>query len=239
MEPSFVATRVTNPSGKKGVKKMARKRVSRDSKGRYVKRTRRSNPSRKRKSNPSRKRKTIKRRSNPRKRSMTRRKRNPNLKIGGVAVKPAVIQGLGVAAGAYLGQRVTDFVGSNVLSLLPASMRGIGYAAGGVGTLMLGEALQKKAKDLPITAAMAAISVPMWIQFFRSIGLMSSGMAAGEMSGSLWGRMKGSIQPGRMPGGMGATIQPGKMPGGGMGATIQSGAIPGMGRSGGFGGLLS
>lgn len=230
MEPSFVATRVTNPSGKKGVKKMARKRVSRDSKGRYVKRTRRSNPSRKRK--------TTKRRSNPRKRSVTRRRRNPDLKIGGVAVKPAVVQGLGVAAGAYLGQRVTDFVGSNILSLLPASVRGIGYAAGGVGTLMLGEALQKKVKDLPITAAMAAISVPMWIQFFRSIGLMSSSMAAGEMSGSLWGRMKGSIQPGRLPGGMGATIQPGRMPGG-MGATIQSGAIPGMGRSGGFGGLLS
>lgn len=141
------------------------------------------------------------------------------MKVGGVSVKPAAINGLGVALGAYFGGTLTNFLDQYVISKLgTGAVRTVGFAVGGVGTLILGEWLQKKAKDFPVTAAAAGASVPMWLAAFRSGGILPEPAAAAmpateETAAGYRRRMRGSIMPGRIPGGMSGTIQSGRIPG--------------------------
>ena len=156
------------------------------------------------------------------------RRRNPEMEIAGVGVKPAVIQGLGVAVGAYVGMSVTDFVGSALISRLPVSLQGIGYAVAGVGTLVVGEWAQRKLKDLPVLATAAAMSVPMWIRTFESFGFATATTSASTESTTEGRRrraMRGGLMPGRLPGGMTGTIQQGGIPGGMMGRGRFTGLI--------------
>ena len=163
---------------------------------------------------------------NPRKAfSMMKRKGNPEMEVGGVEVKPAIVQGLGVAVGAYVGMSVTDFIGTALISRLPVSMQGIGYALSGIGTLVAGEWVQRKLKNLPVLATAAAMSVPMWIRVFESFGFAQSSAPVASESAGRRRMMRGSISAGRLPGGMGGTIQSGRTPGN-------------MGR-GAFGGLIN
>jgi hypothetical protein len=158
---------------------------------------------------------------NPRKAfSMMKRRGNPEMEVGGVGVKPAIVQGLGVAVGAYVGMSVTEFIGSALISRLPVSMQGIGYALGGIGELVFGEWVQRRMKNLPVLATAAAMSVPMWIRVFESFGFGAGGGV--DVPPTVEGRrrrrmMRGSIQQGRLPGGMSGTIQTGRIPAGMMG----------------------
>lgn len=205
----YTTVRVTNPS--KGAKKMAK--LTGAKKRAFLKRMaegKRKAASGRKKNASSRKRRTS-------------RKKNP-MKIGGINVKPVAINGLGVAVGAYFGGTVTNMLDKYVISKLGTGWgRTIGFALGGVGTLVLGEWLQKKAKDFPITAMGAGASVPMWLAAFVSAGVMPD-MAPATMpppadTAEGMGRrrrrryMRGSIQPGQIPGSMSGTIQPGGIPG--------------------------
>jgi hypothetical protein len=207
--------------------RMAKGRAAAARKGNPKRHTRRKRTSRKR--NLLTVSKSHRRRSrNPRKAfSMMKRRGNPDMEVGGVEVKPAIVQGLGVAVGAYLGMSVTDFIGSALISRLPTSMQGIGYALGGIGELVFGEWVQRRMKNLPVLATAAAMSVPMWIRVFESFGFGQSASVSGSVGGvevgdgTAAGRrrrmMRGSIQQGRLPGGMTGTIQTGRIPAGMMG----------------------
>ena len=165
-------------------------------------------------------------RKSPTKRRTVRRRRNP--KIGGISVRPAAVEGLGIAIGAYFGGAITAVVDQYLVSRLPAGFaRALGFGAAGVGSLMLGEYLSKRVEGLPVRSAMAGVSVPMWLEAFRSIDWLPTTAVQEAMEGRRRRRrMRGTIQPGALPGGMMGTIQAGPIPGGMMG-------------SGRFGALLS
>jgi len=209
---------------KRGKQMAARKRKSPATKRRTTT-TRRRNPTRKIATRP--------RRRTTRRKTVARRRRNPAMKVAGIKVKPVVIQSLGVAGGAYIGSAVTDAVDRWVVSRLPENLQALGFALGGIGTVIFGEYLQKKVKgDIPVVSAAVATSVPMWLKAFELIGVMPAGYKTPSTTAGmgLWPfkrKMRGSLQPGRVPGGMAGTIQPGNIPG----AMI--------GRSGSFGGVLN
>ena len=83
-----------------------------------------------------------------------RRSRRTSNPVLGVQVKPLVKSGVGIAIGAYVGSMIASMVGQQAVSRLPVGIfQAVGYAAGGVGELILGEWFQKKAKSLPIREA--------------------------------------------------------------------------------------
>lgn len=208
-EYEFTTTRVTNPGADEMAKLTGAKKrafLERMAKGRRAA-ARRRNPA-------------TKKRSTTRKRST--RRANP-MKVAGVKVKPVAVQGLGIALGAYFGGTLTGILDRNVVSRFGGGYaRALGFALSGIGTLVLGEWLQKKVKDFPITAAAAGATAPMWIAALTAARIMQplgvqDGVAETAVTTAGRRRMRGSLQPGRIPGSMAGTIQPGGIPGSSMG----------------------
>lgn len=153
------------------------------------------------------------------------RRRNPIL---GVNVKPMVRSGLGIAAGAYVGNMIASLVGQHLISRLPTGIvQAIGYAAGGVGELILGEWLGRKVKAVPVPEIAQGASVSMFVRAFQALGLYPLGLdvpaeapveslPAETPSGYFPRRrrprlvrgMRGGFIGQSLPGGMAGTMQP-------------------------------
>lgn len=83
----------------------------------------------------------------------------------------------GVAGGAFVGYAVADFIGDLLISKLPSSVQGLGYALGGAGIIIAGHILQKEAKGWPITPAAVAIAAPFALRTFASYNVLPLGVA--------------------------------------------------------------
>lgn len=188
---------------------MARRTPPRDSKGRFVKGGGRS------------------------------RKRNPSLKnmsVGGVKVYPAAYDAIGVVVGTYFGGAATNFVSRQLVGRLPANIQGVGWAAAGIGTIMLGRYVKgKMAKKLPVDYAGIGLAVPMFVEALTQFG--APGFAPAQIAppppAESETTASGTIRAGGLPGSMGGSLRGGMLPGG-MGGSLRGGVMPGvssMGRS--------
>lgn len=219
---AYATTRLTNPSKQHLVAQLEGRKDNvgrkRDSKGRYTKSG-----------------------GKKRRKSRTRRRRNPSIKnasVGGVKVYPAAYDALGIIAGAYLSGSFTNFVSRQLVGRLPSRAQGVGYALGGVGTIMAGRFAKKELKTkIPVDYAFVAMSVPLLVEAlvqFRMPGFRGSAPPATETESvtATETTTSGTLQTGMGPGmaGMRGSLQPGMLPGG-MSGTLQRGAGPGMGRT--------
>lgn len=177
-------------------------------------------------------------------RSGGRRKRNPSLKnmsVGGVKVYPAAYDAVGVVVGTYFGGAATNFVSRQLVGRLPANIQGVGWAAAGIGTIMLGRYLKgKMAKKLPVDYAGIGLAVPMFVEALTQFGAPGFAPAVVAPPPQVGGETvegettaSGTIRAGGLPGSMGGSLRGGMLPGG-MGGSLRGGVMPGvssMGRS--------
>lgn len=168
------------------------------------------------------------------------RKRNPGLKdmsVGGVKVYPAAYDAVGIVVGTYFGGAATNLVSQQLVGRLPNSIQGLGWAAAGIGTIMLGRYLKKSkvAKNLPVDYTGIGLAVPMFVEALTQFGAPGFAPAIVAPPPQVEGETtaSGTIRAGALPGAMGGSLRGGMLPGG-MGGSLRGGVMPGvssMGRS--------
>lgn len=210
-----------NPSGR--TKNMARRTPPRNAKGQFVKRGGTKS--------------TRRQRGTARKHAMIRRRSNPggikNMSVGGVKVYPAAYDAVGIVAGTYFGGAATNLASQYLVGRLPANAQGIGWAAVGIGTIMLGRYLKRKpmGKKLPVDYAAIGLSVPMFIEAMSQLRLPGFGpRVEAPAPAPAAETTAGTIRPRSLPGSMGGSLRSSLMPGT-MGGSLRSGTGPTMGRT--------